>query len=166
MSVARLGPDGVAALAVALGEPAVVGRYAPKVVRAPGSECWWWTGAASGRGHGRIWLGSGRVAIAHRLAIATVHGVDALIRAEVLGHRCNNPLCQRIGPGHVVVSSHAENRREWAARRRLAGSPLGDMRGARGRSRALRDLARGDPLDITAELARLRHQHGQQLPLW
>lgn len=65
-----------------------------------------------------------------------------------------------------MVSSHTENRREWAARRQLAGSPLGDMRGARGRARALRDLVRGDPLDVTAELARLRHQRGHQLLLW
>ena len=119
MSAARLGPCGVAALAVALGEPAVLGRYAAKVVRAPGSACWW-TGAVSGRGHGRIWLSAGRVAIAHRFAFATVHGIDLLVRAEMLGDRCDNPL--------------------------LKGS--------------------GDSLDVTAELARLRHQHEQQLCLW
>jgi hypothetical protein len=44
----------------------------------------------------------------------------------VLGHRCDNPLCQRVGEGHVVASSHAENRREWAIRLSMAmgKSPL------------------------------------------
>lgn len=64
MSVAMLGAGGVTALPVALDHPAVVERYAAKVVRALGSE-WWWTGAVSGGGHGRIWLGQGRVMIAY-----------------------------------------------------------------------------------------------------
>lgn len=36
-------------------------------------------------------------------------------------------------------STPRRNRREWAARRALAGGPLTDRRGARGRARALRD---------------------------
>ncbi|MDQ3359552.1 MAG: hypothetical protein M3520_12165 [Actinomycetota bacterium] len=50
-------------------------------------------------------------------------------QVRVLGHRCDNPLCQRVHAEHVVASSYAENRREWAARRELSGSPLGDPRG-------------------------------------
>lgn len=83
--------------------------------------------------------------IAHRFAFAVVHGVTELSGVQVLGHRCDNPLCQRVGRGHVVASSYVENRREWALRKELTGSPLGDPRGSRRRARELRDLARQDP---------------------
>ena len=63
-------------------------------------------------GHGRFWYAPGRVIIAHRFAFAVMHGGDALAQARLLGHRCHNPLCQRIVPEHVVVSSAAQNRRE------------------------------------------------------
>jgi hypothetical protein len=52
----------------------------------------------------------------------------ALNAVPVLGHGCDNPLCQRIGPGHVKPSSPAQNRRAYLARRSLAGNPLGDAR--------------------------------------
>jgi len=77
------------------------------------------------RGHGRFWLAAvdGRdvMVVAHRFGFALEHGVDELAAAPVLGHRCDNPLCQRIGPAHVVRTNPRENRREWAARRALAG---------------------------------------------
>ena len=102
----------------------------------------------------------------HRFAFALAHGVQACAAVPVLGHRCDNPLCQRIGPGHVVASSYVENRREWAARRALTGSPLGDARGARVRAQELRDLARADPGLLGEELARLRRRYGEQPTLW
>ncbi len=114
----------------------------------------------------RLGEAPGRVVVAHRLAFALVHGVSALAAVEVLGHRCDNPLCQRVGVGHVVASSYLENRREWAARRGVTGSPLGDVRGARRRARELRDLARIDPALVAADLARLRRMFGEQPPLW
>ena len=117
-------------------------------------------------GHGRFWLGPRRAVVAHRFAYALAEGFDALAGAEVLAHQCDNPLCQRVGPGHVVASSYAENRREWVIRREHAGSPLGDPRGARQRARELRDLARRDPALVAADLARLRRLYGQQLTLW
>lgn len=153
-------------LAQALTDPRVVARFASKVVQVPGDECLWWTGAISGRGHGRFWCSQGHVVIAHRFAWGLVHGADALVDVPVLGHRCDNPLCQRIEDGHVVASSAVANRREWAARRHLIGTPLADPRGARGRARTLRDLARADPADVAADLARARRLLGQQLPLW
>jgi len=55
--------------------------------------------------------------IAHRFGYALVHGAAALNSVPVLGHGCHNPLCQRIGPGHVKASSHTENRRAYLARR-------------------------------------------------
>ncbi len=132
MSARRLGPTGGAALAGALADPEVVARWAAKVVQVPGSDCAWWTGAVSGRGHGRFWFGGGRVVVAHRFAFGLAHGAERLDAVRVLRHRCDNPLCQRIGPRHVVASSAVKNRREWVARRELTGSPLGDPRGARG----------------------------------
>lgn len=175
MPVKRLGEAGLAALAAALADPVTLARYRAKVTTVPGSQCLWWTGAVAGRsdrehtdggGHGRFWFAPGRVVIAHRFAFAVVHGVAALERADVLGHRCDNPLCQRIAPGHVVVSSTAANRREWAIRRRLPDNPLADPRGPRRRARELRDLARADPRLVADDLERLRQLLGEQLTLW
>ena len=68
-------------------------------------------GAISARGHGRFWIGQidgaivdgvakrrDVVVIAHRFAWALEHGVDALEDVSVSGHRCDNPLCQQLGP--------------------------------------------------------------------
>ena len=166
MSVRRLSAAGLAVLHRAVNDPATVERFRSKVVQVPGSHCLWWTGAISGRGHGRFWFGRGRVIIAHRFAFALAYGVEALDQVRVLGHRCDNPLCQRVGPGHVVASSAAQNRREWVIRRLLAGTPLADPRGPRRRARELRDLARQDPSAVAADLSRLRERIGEQLPLW
>lgn len=166
MVARRLDGAGLHALALAVDDAGTVTRYRGKLVEVPGSECLWWTGAVSGRGHGRFYYAPGRVVIAHRFAFALAHGVAALNEVPVLGHRCDNPLCQRVEAGHVVASSYEENRREWAARRDLAGSPLGDPRGSRKRSRELRDLARRDPALVAADLERLRCLYGEQLTLW
>jgi len=85
----------------------------------------------SRRGHGRFSFASGRVIIAHRFGFPQVRGVDALDEVEVLGHRCDNPLGQRVHPGHVVASSYVKNRREWAIREVLSGSGSETL-GARG----------------------------------
>lgn len=175
MPARRLDEDGLAALATALGDPVILARYRAKITTVPGSECLWWTGAVSGRserertdggGHGRFWYSRGRVIIAHRFAFAVMHGIDALDQARLLGHRCDNPLCQRIAPNHVVVSSARANRREWSIRRNLPDSSLADPRGPRRRARELRDLAREDPQLVADDLARLQELLGEQLTLW
>ena len=80
----------------------------------------------------------------------------------VVAHACDNPLCQN--PQHWHASTHSANRRDWA-RRRDVGGPLADVRGARGRARALRDTVRagGDLSDI--EQAGTPPVHRDQLPL-
>ena len=173
MSANRLDEAGLAALRAALADPVVVARYEAKIAIVPGSECLWWTGAVAGRsdrtdggGHGRFWFATGRVIIAHRFGFAATYGVQALDEARLLGHRCDNVLCQRIGPGHVVVSSAIENRRAWAARRNQPDSPLADPRGPRRRARALRDMARLDPELVAADIKRLRLLLGEQPTLW
>ena len=141
MPVRRLDEDGLAAVAVALGDATVLARYRAKIVTVTGSECRWWAHAVSGRGHGRFWLARGRVVIAHRFGFAVMHGVEALADAPLLGHRCDNPLLQRIAPGHVEVSSALRNRREWSIRRNQPDSPLADPRGPRRRASELRAMA-------------------------
>ena len=146
-----------------------VARFPAKIaVVVPGSGCEYWTSAISGRGHGRFWIAevAGRdvVVIAHRFAWALERGVNALEQVPVLGHRCDNPLCQRIGDGHVMASSHWLNRREWALRRHTIGGVLRDTRGARGRAGALRDAVRREPTARKAgeaALARVAARWGQ-----
>ncbi len=117
-----------------------------------------------------LWLASvdGRdvEVIAHRFGFALEHGLEELLAVPLLGHRCDNPLCQLIAPRHVVRSSPSKNRRELGDRRRLAGGALADRRGARGRAREVRDAIRagGDALDLVA--ASGFGQDGVQLALW
>lgn len=153
-------------LAVALGDHRVRERFCSKVVHVPGSECWWWLGAISGRGHGRFWITDDLVVIAHRFAYAMTHGADALEDARLLGHRCDNPLCQRIDGDHVAVSTARRNRREWLSRRFDVNSPLSDPRGARARAEVLRSLARLDPISVQAEIELVRASLPEQLALF
>ncbi len=112
-------------------------------------------------------LGDPAVVAGYRAKILQVpgYGAAALNSIPVLGHACDNPICQRMGAGHVHPSSHAQNRRAFLARRFLAGSPLGDPRGARGRSREFRDMTRADPAAVAADQARLLRM-GLHLPLF
>lgn len=57
--------------------------------------------------------------------------------APVLAHSCDNPLCQ--SPDHLRAVTNAQNKAQWAARHRRIGGVLRDMRGARGRSLAIRE---------------------------
>lgn len=147
-------------LAAALDTPGIVGRFLSKLVEVPGSECLYWTGAVSGAGHGRFWVGEGHVVIAHRFAYALVHGSSAM--PTLLGHRCDNPLCQRVSPEHVSASTASRNRVEWLIRRRIAAGPLADPRGPLARARALRDLARVDPMSAAADITRVTEIVGHQ----
>lgn len=111
------------------------------------SGCLIWTGAISAGGHGRFWLGrrpDGRdlVIVAHRFGYA-------LLTTEVIRHTCDEPSCQH--PEHWAAGTVQENTLEWANRRWSPGSPLRDIRGARGRAEALRTAAlTGANLDHTA----------------
>jgi hypothetical protein len=139
MPRAGLAEAGRNLLRAAVADDATVARFHALTVRVPSARCSvLWRGAVSGRGHGRFWLGqvAGRdvVVIAHRFAFALDHGVDALERVPVLGHRCDNPLCQVVGPGHVEPSTAWRNRHEWVMRRATVGGALRDSRGARGRA--------------------------------
>ena len=145
----------------------LIGRFQAKLRVLPGSDCVWWTGAISrNAGHGRFWLGTGRVVVAHRFAFALAEGLDALSGVEVLAHACDNPLCQRIGAGHVVASTRAQNQIDWLARGAVsAGNYIGPD-SSYDRSLVMRNLLLVDPGGAARHLASLPHRHGVQLPLW
>ena len=83
MGARRLDEEGLALLGVAIADADTVARRERKIVRVAGSECWWLTGAISGKGHGRFWFATGRVIVAHRFGFAQVHGVEALAALEI-----------------------------------------------------------------------------------
>ena len=172
MPSAGLSDVSLAVLRSGVENPKTVARYQAKARHVSGSTCVWWTGAVSARGHGRFWLdevdGRDIVVIAHRFGWALEYGVDELLTVPVLGHRCDNPLCQRLCRRHVTRSSPVENAREWAARRHTIGNSLRDGRGSRGRSRDIRDLLRGGATgaQIATALGAGLHLDLAQLPLW
>ena len=150
-------------LEAAARDPKIRGRYFEKVRRSNAGSCLLWIGAISSRGHGRFWIGEGKVVIAHRFAWAVAHpGVEL---PPVVAHGdCDNPLCQE--PTHLFESTSGETRREWAARRHRLGGALRDVRGARGRARELRDAVRAGA-DIDGVVADgVRPIDRDQLPLW
>ena len=125
-------------LLVAARDPAVVARYRQHMLAAGDAECWIWTGAISGVGHGRFWVGDGHVAVAHRFGFAVAHHPDSM--PGVVSHSCDNPLCQN--PAHLQASTRWQNRAEWVARRDRPAGPLRDLRGALGRAQVIRQAAR------------------------
>lgn len=137
--------DRVEELEVAARDRGVRDRFYDKVTKGVGSECWLWTGAISGKGHGRFWVAANLVVVAHRFA--WLLSFEAHTLPEVVSHRCDNPICQN--PTHLRASTWSKNRIEYLQRRGTPGSPLRDTRGARGRSTALRDAAK-QRLDIAA----------------
>lgn len=89
---------------------AAIAAFWSKVVKAPGRGCWIWTGAISaGDGYGRItWRSDGvsRTESAHRFALL----IGDQLAAGVVGeHRCNEPLCVRVDPDHLIASTQAAN---------------------------------------------------------
>ena len=121
-----MGAQTVQHLRVAVADPDVLARYWSHIKTGRGDECWLWTGAISGKGHGRFHIADERrpqpdgsvrrrtfVVIAHRFGYAALHGVDALLDVPLLAHRCDNPLCQN--PRCWRESNHRHNGQEWAA---------------------------------------------------
>lgn len=92
--------------------PAAISAFWSRVVKAPGPGCWIWTGAISaGDGYGRItWrsVATSRTESAHRFALL-IH--DELTDGAVGEHRCNEPLCVRVDPDHLIASTQAANLR-------------------------------------------------------
>lgn len=80
------------------------------------SGCWVWTGAVSSEGYGRItWTrpdGKQTTMSTHRFALHLAYG-GRLPSGMVGDHACNHPLCVRVHPEHVRLSTQSDNLR-WA----------------------------------------------------
>lgn len=121
----------------------VAERFNRRVV-AVSSGCFIWTGAISTPdGYGRVMVttnGVNRTWSAHRLA-CSLAGVT-LHPGMVVDHRCNEPLCVRVHPEHVRVSSQSENLAYAVACGRAVGPRMSvDSSRRAERSRAVRELA-------------------------
>lgn len=122
-----------------LGDPQMQGAYHSRVCRS--GDCWFWTGALSGSGHGRLrapsHLGS-KTVVSHVFGYQLVFGalvIDAA-RLPLIRHRCDNASCHR--PSHWVTGDAAANAADYQSRPDDPLSPLADKRGAGGRARAIR----------------------------
>lgn len=152
-------------LATAVADERVHTRY-DALVHKTGDGCWYWTGAISGRGHGRFWIARDRVIVAHRFAYAITHGAEAIQQAPVIAHAFNNTLRQRVDDAHAHASTAAANTQEWARRRSAWAGPMADPAGAADRARFIRDgLRAGRDLDELLDQRRSVLEPGQ-LPLW
>lgn len=119
-------------------DPVTVARYWAKVHRRGEDECWFWIGAISDSGHGKIKpRGSRRTVTAHRLGWAIHYGAAALRDGTVTRHTCDETSCQNRR--HWLTGERAQNIADYTARRLLAGHALADTRGAAGRAMAIRD---------------------------
>lgn len=149
-------------LRAALTQSALVERYWAKVGPPTPTGCRLWTGAISGKGHGRVRLGD-HVYIAHRVAWALAHPDEEL--PELVAHEvCDTPLCQEAT--HLAASTVRDNTRSYYDRRNTPRSSLRDTRRAAGRSKALRDAVR-DGVDVDATLsAGLSELDRNQGTLW
>jgi len=137
--------DPVPARARQAPDPAVVAAFWARVVPTPG--CWYWIGGYSHDGYGAlhdIGPDGPRTVSAHRFAAALARLLPELEHdykaPDVVQHECNERICCRIGPRHIVVGSQAENVRYAVACGRHRGPRPGavDARGPLGRARAIR----------------------------
>ncbi|RGD55387.1 hypothetical protein DR950_41735 [Kitasatospora xanthocidica] len=159
-----------------LADPKTRRRYEEKIYRRRADQCWYWLGAVSDSGHGKLRAGSrtdktSQIVTAHALGFAIVYGVEQLLAADVVRHGCDSPSC--LNPAHWLAGTRAQNAGEYAARSRTIGHTLTDERGPAGRARAIRDaikaaLAAGADVEGAIERAVIAGQPGGalQIGLW
>lgn len=87
-------------------------RFWQRVVRGEGDQCWIWVGAISSPdGYGRFtWQHNRRrrTVSAHRVALMIAHNGE--LPADLVGeHYCCEPLCVRVGVGHLRLTTQAIN---------------------------------------------------------
>ena len=129
-----------------LDDPAVVARFEAKRFKRPNGLCWTWIGGVSSTGHGSFRAASlpgpsrrGTVP-AHLFAYQLAYGVIPRLgwsgaEDAAICHQCDFAGC--TNPAHMRLGTNATNRAEYFARRKNVASPLADVRGAAGRSRAI-----------------------------
>ncbi|MFI0818244.1 hypothetical protein ACH4TX_16070 [Streptomyces sp. NPDC021098] len=129
-----------------LAKESVRARYWAKVHHTSSrTDCWFFFGGISSTGHASFRAASrpGRTrrgtVPGHLYGYQLAHGVIPRLGwdndSPTVCHTCDNHSCQQ--PAHLRLGTPAENRAEWLARRRDPGSPLADLRGPAGRSRAI-----------------------------
>lgn len=143
---------------------AVRDRFFSRVVKT--DSCWLWTGAISSPdGYGRMAIhhqGRQQSVATHRLALWLAFpdlGTDF-----VAEHHCNEPLCVRVDPRHVHVSTQSGNLRYAVACGRAMGPRVTVNSAARvKRSRAVRELALSgfNPAEYDAIAREFSRQHDE-----
>jgi hypothetical protein len=124
------------------------------------SSCAVWLGAVGGDGYGPFTVhraGTERTVTPHQ--VAAVLAFSPLPIGSTVLHDCDVRLCCATTPGHVRVSTQAENMSQAARRGRANGPRPGrvDVRGPAAASRAvqqaLRDSADQSPTGLSRALA-------------
>lgn len=80
-----------------------------------GEGCWLWIGKLNTYGYGKF-TRFGKTCFAHREMWERHHG--KIPSGFVVRHSCDNPAC--VNPEHLLVGSHADNRRDTVERNRQA----------------------------------------------
>jgi hypothetical protein len=83
-------------------------------------SCWPWIGTQIVTGYGMV-IVNGKVMPAHRAILSLTLG-RTLGRWEFGCHKCDNPICCNVSPGHVYLGSPSENQRD-ARKARSEGKP-------------------------------------------
>ncbi|MFA7513269.1 MAG: hypothetical protein WCZ29_22565 [Mycolicibacterium vanbaalenii] len=163
-----------------LADPMTVARFESKRYRREDDRCWVWMGAVSSTGHGSFRASSlpgptrrGTVS-AHLFAYQLAYGVITRLgwsdtHDEVICHHCDFAGC--TNPEHMHLGTNATNRHEYLARRGNLASPLADVRGAAGRTRAIASairigLALNEDAPTIERRIRDAEAAGRPLTLW
>ncbi|GCB59541.1 MULTISPECIES: hypothetical protein [Rhodococcus erythropolis group] len=163
-----------------LDDPAVVSRFESKRFRRCRDQCWPWIGGVSSTGHGSFRAASlpgpsrrGTVP-AHLFAYQLEYGVISRLGWSntddaVLCHQCDFAGC--TNPTHMRLGTNRSNRSEYELRRRNIASPLADVRGPAGRTRAIAAAIRSGveqnvANDVIDERIAAAEAAGRPLSLW
>ncbi|ELB92782.1 hypothetical protein Rwratislav_12368 [Rhodococcus wratislaviensis IFP 2016] len=163
-----------------LDDPVVVARFEAKRYRRSDNLCAPWLGGVSSTGHGSFRAASlpgpsrrGTVP-AHLFAYQLEYGIIPRLGWSgaddaVLCHQCDFAGC--TNPHHLRLGTNRSNRCEYDLRRRNIASPLSDVRGAAGRTRAIAGavragLANQETPERIDERIRDAEAAGSPLTLW
>lgn len=122
-------------------------RYWANVDASGGLDaCWPWQGNRQDGGYGRISIGAGRVAYAHRVALEIKLGrpiADGMFSC----HTCDNPPC--CNPAHLFEGTCAENLADSARKGR---KPIGsaNVRAKLTTDQVVRIRRAGEPVGVLA----------------
>ncbi|MCU4750278.1 hypothetical protein [Streptomyces sp. G-5] len=140
-----------------LADEGIVRSYRDRVHTRGEDACAYWLGALSSTGHGKLRAGrrpdgTSTVVSAHTFGYRLEYGLDALEEGAVVRHICDEAACQN--PRHWRAGQRADNIADYYARRHLAGGPLADVRGPRGRAVAIRAaIQAAAPDEVEAAIA-------------